>query len=189
MKRWVVLVGAVAAFGTAYADDSRQLDAHEHGVGTLNIAIEGTTVAMELRAPGADIVGFEYVAESAEDRASITEAVARLARPQELFVLPSAAECIVTEASAEIEGGGGHDAHADTGHDHDDHSEAERHTEFHAEYVLSCTDSSAVDRITFAYFDVFVNARELDVQLVSDVGARSFEVTRDVPVLDLRGLF
>ena len=75
----------------AIAEESRQLDSHEHGVGELNIAVEGKTVVMELHAPGADIVGFEYVAESDADRAAVDAAVARLAAPLDLFVLPDAA--------------------------------------------------------------------------------------------------
>ena len=39
-------------------DDVSQMDAHVHGHGILNIAVEGQVVEMELEAPGADIVGF-----------------------------------------------------------------------------------------------------------------------------------
>ena len=111
----------------ALAQETRQLDSHEHGVGELNIAVDGNTVAMEFHAPGADIVGFEYAAESAEDRNAIDAAVATLARPLELFVLPSAAECSVIQASAELESEVSHDEHDehdehDADHD-DDHAE------------------------------------------------------------------
>jgi hypothetical protein len=70
------------------AEQTRQMEAHEHGVGQLNIAIEGTRIAIELEAPGADIVGFEYKAKSSEDRAKIDAAIAVLAQPLDLFVLP-----------------------------------------------------------------------------------------------------
>ena len=96
-----IILALVAA--PALAEETRQLDAHEHGVGELNIALDGSTVVMELHAPGADIVGFEYEAESAEDRAAIDAAIATLSRPLDLFVLPAAAECSVTEASVELE--------------------------------------------------------------------------------------
>lgn len=101
----------------AVAEEKRQLDAHEHGVGTLNIAVDGQTVAMEFHAPGADIVGFEYEATSAEDLAAIEDAVARLTKPLTLFGLPDAAGCTVTKAAAALE------TEYDEGHDHDDHAE------------------------------------------------------------------
>jgi hypothetical protein len=200
---------ALAAF-PALAEETRQMDAHEHGVGELNIAIEGTTVAMEFHAPGADIVGFEYEAESEEDRAAVDTAVATLAAPLNLFGLPSAAECSVTQASAELESEEGHDEeghddhdheeHADDGHDdhdhadedhadHDEHADEAGHTEFHAEYTLACANPEALEEITFTYFDAFPNARELEVQIVTPDGASAFEVERDAPTLDLRSLF
>ncbi len=175
---------------TAIAEQTRQLDAHEHGVGALDIAIDGTTVAMEFHAPGADIVGFEYAAESTDDRASISAAVATLARPLELFVFPTAAGCSVTQANAALESEDDHAEHDhDTHDDHEDHAEAASHTEFHAKYTLSCADPDALTQITFAYFDTFANALEVEVQVITSTGAQAFEVDRAAPTLDLRSLF
>ncbi len=208
MKRTLPTFAILALASPVLAEETRQLDSHEHGVGELNIALDGTTISMEFHAPGADIVGFEYEAESAEDRAAIDAAVAKLAKPQELFVLPAAAECTVVQASAELESeeehdehhdvhddhadgdkhDDDHDEHAEDDHDHEEHAEAS-HTEFHAEYVLNCATPSAIHEISFAYFDAFENARELEVQIVSDSGAKAFEVERDQPILDLRGMF
>ena len=204
MKRILPALLALAAAPTL-ADETRELDAHEHGVGELNIAFDGNTVAMELHAPGADIVGFEHAAEGDDDRAAIDAAVAILAKPLDLFVLPAAAECSVTKASAGLESAFDHDDHDD--HDHDDHAEAEdhhdheeehahddhhddeTHSEFHAEYELTCGNPGALSGIEFAYFSTFENALELDVQIVTASGAQAFEVERDAPSLDLRGMF
>ena len=189
----------------ALAQEARQLNAHEHGVGQLDIAFDGDQIAMELHAPGADIVGFEYGAESAEDRAAVDAAVAAVAKPLDLFVLTEAAGCSIVNASAGLESEEEHDAHDDDhdddhaadedSHDdhadegHEDHADEADHTEFHAEYLLTCADPSAVTDITFAYFDAFPNALEVEVQVISDTGAMSFEVERDAPTLDLRGMF
>lgn len=186
----------------AFAQEARQLNAHEHGVGQLDIAFDGDQIAMELHAPGADIVGFEYGAESAEDRAAVDAAVGALAKPLDLFVLTEAAGCSIVNASAGLESEEEHDAHDDDHDDdhaadegsHDDHADEGHedeadHTEFHAEYLLTCADPSAVTDITFAYFDAFPNALEVEVQVISDTGATSFEVERDAPTLDLRGMF
>ena len=80
------------------------------------------------------------------------------------------------------------EAHDD--HDHDeDHADEAGHTGFHAEYALNCGNPSALTDITFAYFETFENALEVEVQLVSSNGAQAFEVERDAPTLDLRGIF
>lgn len=217
MKHSLSLVALFAAL-PAFADGTRQLDAHEHGVGALNIAVDGRTVAMEFEAPGADIVGFEHPAINADDRAAIDAAVSALAAPLDLFVLPTAAGCSVTRASAALTGDHeehheehadhddheDHDNHDDHAHEehHDehheddhaehaghDHAEEGDHTEFHAEYMLDCAHPKELTQITFAYFERFENAREVDVQVVTGSGAQAFEVDRAAPVLDLRSLF
>lgn len=195
MKRALPFLAALIA-SPALAQETRQLGAHEHGVGELNIAVEGNIVAIELHAPGADIVGFEYEATTAEDRAELEAAVAALARPLDLFVMPEAAACTVTRASAELEGDHDeeehdHEEHAgDHGeHDQEEHASEAGHSEFHAEYLLTCASPEALTRIEFAYFDRFENARELEVQIVTPAGAQAFDVKRADPVLDLRGLF
>ena len=174
MKRSLYLIAIIAA-APAFAEDSRHLDAHEHGVGKLNIAIDGGTMAMEFHAPGADIVGFEYAAESEADLAAIDDAIAVLDKPLDLFIVPDAAGCTVTEAHAELEGDD----------DHDEHGSESDHTEFHAEYSLTCDSPDALTEIKFAYFGLFPNAKEVEVQMITTSGAQAFEVPRDTPILNL----
>ena len=118
-------------------------------------------------------------------------AIAVLANPFALFVLPEAAGCSVVEASAELEQEEDHDE--DGEHEEEDgeegHEEHEGHTEFHANYLLSCTDISKIGEMTFGYFEAFPNALELEVQVISEDGATAFEVMKDNPVLDLGALF
>lgn len=191
-KRASAALFALAA-SAATAENTRQLDAHEHGVGKLDIAFDGKRIAMEFHAPGADIVGFEYAATSVQDRAAVDSAVATLARPLDLFNLPAAAGCSVVEASASLENEEHHDDHGskdhEEDHDHKDHAAEANHTEFHAEYMLTCAAPEQATLITFGYFDSFPNARELEIQVITDRGATAFEVERAAPTLDLRGMF
>ena len=190
----VHLIAGIALSATpSLAEETTQLDAHEHGVGQLNIAFDENKVAMELHAPGADIVGFEYGAKSDVDLAAIDAALQTLSDPLGLFLLPEAASCIVITAHAKLESeDSDHDDHDEEGHDDhddDDHDEAPGHTEFHAEYLLECANLTEMSAITFSYFEIFPNALELEVQVISDKGATAFEIERDVAKLDLRGIF
>ena len=189
MKTLSFLVATAITVTPVLAEENRQLDAHEHGVGQLDMAFDGKQIAMELHAPGADIVGFEYEAESAPERAAVDAAVATLAGPLGLFVLPDAADCSVVQATAGLESEEEHkdDDHAEA--KHEDHANEAGHTEFHAEYLLTCADPTAINNINFSYFDSFPNALEVVVQVITAAGATSFEVERDAPTLDLRGMF
>jgi hypothetical protein len=197
----VHLIAGIALSATpSLAEETTQLDAHEHGVGQLNIAFDENKIAMELHAPGADIVGFEYGAKSDADLAAIDAALKTLSDPLGIFLIPKAASCIVITAQAKLESEDsdhdeeGHDDHDEEGHDdhdeegHEDHDEAPGHTEFHAEYLLECANLTEISAITFSYFDIFPNALELEVQVISDKGATAFEIERDVAKLDLRGI-
>ncbi|MEP3298644.1 MAG: DUF2796 domain-containing protein [Pseudoruegeria sp.] len=224
MKHFLLLTALTVVGMPALAEETRQLDAHEHGVGALDIAIDGETVLMAFHAPGADIVGFEYQPESPKDRSTVAQAIATLANPLNLFVVPEAAACTVVQATAELEGKedmhehdedehhaehddhhedehhAEHDDHHEDEHhaEHDDHHEDEHHaehegeeghSEFHAEYTLNCSNPNGLNEINFAYFETFENAREIDVQVITEAGAQAFEVERAAPLLDLRSLF
>lgn len=149
---------AIALPREARTEGSRELGAHEHGHGSLAMAVDNGQIGIELEAPGADIVGFEHPAESAEDRAAVDSAVAVLSNPLELFLLANA-DCEVIRAEVELVGEH-HEEHMhddDHGHDEDhaeddDHAEDEdhdedhahdesadeSHTKFHASYLLTC---------------------------------------------------
>ncbi|MEM9709277.1 MAG: DUF2796 domain-containing protein [Pseudomonadota bacterium] len=197
---------ALCAFAwPAIAEDKRELDAHVHGHGALNIAMEGNQVAIELEVPGFDIVGFEYEASTDEDKAAIATALDTLGDASNLFSLTADAGCEVTEASVELLGEedehGEHEgedhAAADTGHDHghshghahgeaahSEEAEAE-HSEFHAEYLMTCAAIDKLASIELPYFENFPNAEELEVQLVTEQGASEMEASPDQAVLDV----
>ena len=130
---------SLCAVSALAEDQKRELGAHEHGHSALNVAIEGGQVEMELIAPGADIVGFEHEAKSAEDKATVEQAEATLGEPLALFGFADAAGCVVDAAAVEIEGEEhdehGDEAHADEEHHEDEHAEDEHHEEGeHAEH-------------------------------------------------------
>ncbi|MEQ9639855.1 MAG: DUF2796 domain-containing protein [Alphaproteobacteria bacterium] len=189
------LCAACLYTASAQAADKRHADAHEHGHGSLDIAIEGNTVEMVLEVPGADIVGFEHAAESDADKAALAEAIAKLEKPLTLFVPPAAAGCKVAAAEVEYELDHGEehdDDHKDGDEDHAKHDEKEHdeegHAEFHAEYRLTCGNIGALEGLDFAYFAQFPAAEELEVQIITDKGQNGAEVTRESPRLDLEGM-
>lgn len=227
----------------ASAEETRELGAHVHGHGALNVALEGNVLAMELEVPGFDIVGFEHPAETEADKAAIAAGLAQLENAAMLFSMPPDAGCQLTEAHAVLHGDDHHedhdeheghdheehghdddhaehghedhahedahaedkhedhdhgdhdehdddehadDEHAHDAHDEDAHEEGESHSEFHAEYAFVCQNLTNVDHIDLSYFNVFENAEELQVQVVSASGAYKVEVTGASPAIEIR---
>ena len=189
-------LAASAGIGSA---QHRQADAHEHGRGTLNIAIEGARLTMELEAPGADIVGFEHKAKTEQQKAAIETAEQQLMEGEGLFKLPAAAGCVLGTSSAALEGEA-HD-HAHDGKDqgkghgkgqghHDGKADqaGSEHSGFRAEYVYECKSPASLSSIVFDYFNVFAGAQKLDVTVITPKGQSKFEVSRAKPRIDLGGI-
>ena len=186
------------SMSTVLAEESRQVDKHEHGVGELNIAIDGSLAEFEFMLPGADIVGFEYEAKSDEDLAKIENALLVLENYENLFALTKNSKCVLADLDYHLSGEE-HDEHADEEHadeEHDEHADEENeehadeesHTEFYAKYSFKCDNIKQLDKVEFSYFKTFPNSSELEVQFVSDIGSNAFEVEADKPVIILKGL-
>ena len=94
----------------------RQLGPHVHGQGTLDIAIEGKKIEMELVVPGMDIVGFEHVASTDEQKAAVEKAKAKLTDVLSVFKLPAAAQCKAEAANVESR----KEVHHEGDEDHDE---------------------------------------------------------------------
>ncbi len=154
-------------------DERRQLGPHQHGHGTLNIAIEGNRVDMDLDVPSADLVGFEHAPATAAEKAAADRAATILRDAASLFVMPAAAGCRVENVRINLEqdaepGPAGTDTHAD----------------YNVEFAFTCATPAALIGITFAYFDKFPGAAALSVNIAISRGQSRFEVTRATPRLE-----
>jgi hypothetical protein len=196
--------GLATTAGAGLAQE-RQLGAHEHGRGTLNIALEGARLSMELEAPGMDIVGFEHAPSTDKQKAAVEFAKRRLAAPQALFELPAAAGCAPKETKVAIEAedhdhehgqehgrgaSNGADAKDDSGKHHDakaEHADHE-HSTFRGAYAFDCKAPARLTTIAFGYFKAFAGAQKLDVTVVTPKQQGRFEVSRAKPRLDLGGM-
>ena len=185
----LILILVTCSLGASAAAQST----HVHGQGQVGMAIDQNLISMTLESPGADIVGFEHEARTAEEKTVVTEALKQLSDPMFVIQLPANASCKVVQASSEVTNENGDDSHADHEEheehaDHDDHEkhENEAHGSFIAEYQLECATIAAIDSIKFVYFDHFRNAQSLMVVLIDKNGQHRHEISRDTPILYLK---
>lgn len=202
MTRTLLVLAAFAMTSPALAQESREMDAHVHGVSTAKIAVDHGTVEIDILSPGMDIVGFEYPAASDAEKDAVAAAVRTLLIPENIVTLPQAAGCRLTGVLAHLHGGShGHgDEHAgEEGHDHEDHEDHEdhadahghdegagEHSEFHVRYGFSCADEDALTTVGFPFFDQFENAQEIEAEFVTETGAGAAEIDRGEAELSLR---
>ena len=156
MTRLSVLLAALFAAGAAQA---QSMDAHVHGHASLNLAIDGGVVTLELEAPAETLVGFETEPATDEERAAMADAEGTLNRPETLFAFPEAAGCEARETEVEFEREG-------------------EHAEFEATYTFQCADPTAIDAVETTLLERFERMEELEVAFATPDGQGSVELGR-----------
>ena len=168
--------------------------AHEHGVGTLSIAVEGNEVEIELNVPGSDVVGFEHVPTSESERQEVMKGVKTLRAVNGIINLSSEANCRVEEI--EVSSGlmedqkddhGDSHKHKHEAKDHDDHKEGDKdnekevHAEFIAHYHFHCDNPKKLTGADVNFFKTFPSAHELEVKWITPRGQGAAELTAKSP--------
>lgn len=179
----VPISGALAP-GAAAQDrghERRGHGAHVHGTGALNLAVETDEIEIELISPGHDLVGFEHVPRSSEEKAAVENAIATLRDGAGLFVFPAAAGCRLEEAKVETgmaETGyeEGHKEGHGHGHEPGDGSRGETHAEFRAHYRFHCEAPTRATHLDVKLFERFPGIEQLNARVISASGQSALEL-------------
>jgi hypothetical protein len=169
------------------------LGAHEHGVGRLNAALDGQALELELESPAMNLVGFEHVASTDEDKAKVSAARAKLEKPLELFSLPKAAGCVVARQELEsplfgdkpdVDDHDEDEDHDEDVKDADGHEHHHDHSEIHAHYQFTCTTPAVLKNLDLTQvFKTFPATQKIQVQLISPSGQQGVEATAKAATL------
>ena len=181
---FAILPLAVAHAADEHDHEHGSLGAHEHGVGRLDAALDGKTLALELQSPAMNLVGFEHAATSDADKAKVAAARALLEQPLALFNLPKAAGCVVENQELESplfadtpDADDDHDKDAKDEHHHD-------HSEIHAHYQFTCATPDALKTLDLAnIFNSFPATQKIQVQLIGPSGQQGVDVTAKAAAL------
>lgn len=158
--------------GHDHAHDS--LGAHEHGVASLNVALDGQTLELQLESPAMNLVGFEHAAQSAADQAKVAAAKRELEQPISLFAL-AAGDCKTSETELESP------LFAGDAHDHEHEGE---HSEIHAHYRFDCAKANELKQLDLSeLFKRFPATEKIQVQLIGPNGQQGVELTPAQPRL------
>ncbi len=154
------------------------LGKHEHGVASLNVALDGNTLEIQLESPAMNIVGFEHAASSAADQAKVAAARQQLQQPQALFALPIEAKCTLKQHELQ---GALFAAHADEHeHEHGAHEPGEEqgHSDISAHYQFDCATPAALQTLELgSFFGSFPDTEKLDVQLIGPSGQQGVQLS------------
>lgn len=165
-----LLALAIGAAGPAAAHR-----AHEHGVASLDVAIDGNTVSIAIDAPLDGFVGFERAPRTEAERRRAAQVLAQLRQPETLFAADAAAGCAPVAAETQVRApvlepaaapgkAGAASAAGTAGTAGGDHADLE------AAYVFRCTQPDALRALELRLFEVFARLQRIDVQIASGQG-------------------
>lgn len=172
----VLAVGAVSGGDQhEHAHEHRQHGSHVHGIGQLNLALEGRQMHLELDSPAANLVGFEHAPSSEADHAALDQAVATLRQGDRLFVFNRAAGCRLTEVEIASDLIHGSDPKNKQKGGHEHHGES--HADIQAAYRFECANPAKLEQLGVELFEAFRGTERLNVQFVIGNRQGSAELT------------
>lgn len=178
--RLIALTLPLLCCAAAHAEEFTQKGKHEHGKVTLNLALEGGTLAAEIEAPAINVVGFEHAPRTEAERKTVTEAAAWLSSGARILGVPANAGCRRTSADLQPPEWG-----KDAGHDHDhehehehEHSEGEDHADYRLSLRYTCSNPAALAWIEPWALRGLRGVETLTINIVTATAQKSVAATR-----------
>jgi Protein of unknown function (DUF2796) len=171
----VALAWCVLASSPSRADEFTQRPPHEHGKVTLNAALDGNELDIELDSPAVNVVGFEHEPRTDDERAAVQAAATLLHNGRGLFGMPREARCQFekTDLKAPRWEQGEHDPH--------DH-----HADYEARFVYRCWSPGQLTWLQPVLLDRLRNVTEARVNVATPNGQHSEVVTNGQARVALR---
>lgn len=154
----------------AHSSHGESPAAHQHGIGHLDLVLEGSELILALRLPASDLLGFEHAPVSAEQHARLQQVQTILHQPHRLFELPEAAQCSLTSVQVH------NDLAAEqTASTPDRHSTG--HADISAYYSFSCARPDRLQQLQITLFDHFPGSEKLLLQAITPAGQQGDELS------------
>ena len=190
---------------------------HVHGTAEIELAVEGSDIAVNFASPLYNLVGFEHAPRDEGDREAVAEVRALLDDPANLVRLQADAACTVVELdvhwdvppagqeepahdetaehdvpddrdSDEHEADDADDAHHDADDDHDAPDTGEQHADVTLAIRYRCDHADRLTALEVTAFESFERLSEVELRAVGPGGAVAETASRGSPQVNLRNL-
>ena len=142
-----------------------QQKAHLHGFVTLNIAVQGGQLTVQLEAPLDSLLGFEHRPRTDAQRKAAESALAVINKPQDWLRPDAAAQCklVRTDVQADaLQPAAKPAAKAD--------AKTDEHTDLEAAVDFTCAEPGQLKALDLGLFDAFPRINRIDVQVAGAGG-------------------
>jgi hypothetical protein len=190
---------ALSPLLTFASTEASAADAHVHGRAALQVAVDGSSLSLELTTPLDNLIGFEHAPRNEKQRAAVRTMAERLRKPEALFAPSAEAGCkpgpvtlqsdVLEPALLSAEGGQTSTAQPSGAGGKKGETRAseskgkEEHAALSARFVYHCDRAERLSNLEVRLFDVFPGVRRLDVEVAGprkQVAARLTSKSRRV---------
>jgi hypothetical protein len=150
--------------------------AHQHGVASLNIAIAKQNLIIELQTPADNILGFEFMPKTDQQKQKLSDSLSLLKQADSLFEIAKLAGCSLklVQIDNPFESEKAHDK------EHKKHDEHDTHTNFKIHYSYSCQQADKLSKLNATgLFNHFPNFETLNVQWVNEQKQSATTLTKE----------
>jgi hypothetical protein len=166
---WAIVGGLTLA---SAADKSAPSDhahaAHSHGLGQLELVVQGGTVKASFEIPMESLLGFEHLPRTPEQKKAMADLQAATAQASYFITLPAAADCQPKSLQVNADMFKG---------------QKSEHSDLDAELEFSCSQPSALKQMEIPLFKKHSRLSALKVDMVSPKGQASVTLKAKDPVL------
>ena len=168
MMRRGVAMALSAAWAICAPLATRAVDAHQHGVAQLGIAVDANRLTVQLSSPLENLLGFEHAPRNDAERGRVAAMIAALRGT--LFAIDSAGACragAVQLNSAALQLGQPEPAEQQAGH-----------ADLDASFEFECSAAARAGFVETTLFERFAGIQRIDVQLATPRGQRKLTLAR-----------
>jgi len=179
---------AATAFALA-ATSAAAAPPHVHGVATVDVALDGRRLEIDVDSPLDNLVGFEHAPRSGKEREAIDRMVASFGRPETLFAPTAAAACAVksVQLASPVIDASLLAAHGVTALPPAQLHEEAGHADLDAAIVFDCARPESLERLEVRMFAAFARVVRIDAQVVTSERQFAARLTASANAIAFRG--
>lgn len=165
------------------------LEAHVHGKASINLVLDDQSLFIEFESPAYNLVGFEHEPKDQIQQKEVQDTLSLLSRPRKVFGFSAQAGCLVESVSVTTTMAGvgkntvGYEEEHHEGEHHDhsdgDSTNKESHSEFKANYLMTCSEPEKLRTIEFKLFKEFLGLKSVQVQWINGEGQGYIELNAE----------
>lgn len=166
--------------------EHRHHEAHVHGEAELNLLIDGMTIAIELKSPALNLLGFEHEPKTNEEKETVKQVNKKLSNYKNLISINDL-NCQVaeTEIVSPYETEHDEEHHGDKHHDEDHHSDDD-HGDYYLSYSLKCENTGKLKTIEIKLFDTFDGFETIEATWINQTDLGSAELSSEQKIIKLK---